>query len=306
MDRTLLVLFALLLNAVAGGPRRFYARLGISGLAALPAQGLRLLERKLNRERRSPKDRELRGWFVLAAAAFVTLIAGVVGSWLFQADLRFIELLLAALLLPVRPVRDRAAEIRDALAAGDIEAARRSLSGTVWKHHARLDAHAVARAGIEITAVEFSEKIVAPALAYLLVGLPGLLLVACVGLARDTWSNAGEFGHGARQVHDILHYLPSRLAAALWLLAPVFFPTVRTRDAAIFVGNRLVDDAPRRLNLRVAAAVAKTSLGGPASPYAQQWFEAGPLKTLPADLRRAMAAYIFANVFLFVLIGILF
>lgn len=306
MDHAILVLCALLLNAALAGPRAWYAALGISRLGLLPARLLRLAERKLNRERRSPKDREMRGWLLTGATALAGIVIGSLAYWFLHDNLRFFELLLVAALLPVRPTWDRLSDIRTALAQNNIAEARLTLFGTAWKHHAMLDEPGLGRAAIETTAIDFSEKIAAPVLGYLLFGLPGLLAVKCLTMAQGVLTHTPDFGKSARAVHDVLHYIPSRLSAGLWALTPLFLPSGNMRQTAALIFPGLITDTPRAFTLRAASAVTRVSLGGPGSPYAPAWTAGGTMKPLPADLKRAQAAFVFMNIFLFVFIGVFF
>jgi adenosylcobinamide-phosphate synthase len=303
---TVLLLCALALNAVFGGPKRVYDALGFSRLSFLPARAVLHLERKLNRESRSAADREWRGWVMAAAAILFGLVLGGIGHVLFQGNLRFIELLLVAVLLPVRPIRDRAAAIRLALFSGNVPAARQALAGTPWKHHALLDEYGVARAAIETLAVEFSEKLVCPVLGYLWLGLPGLFVCKLLTMLRDSLIHAPDFGKGARLSHSVLHTLPARLSTVLWLVTPMLLPSGDSAKAAKQVTKSFLDDGPRAHNVRMAAAVTQVSLGGPASPYLTQWATSGSPKALPADIRRAQASYLLATLFLFLLAGAFF
>lgn len=306
MDQTLIVLCALLINAALAGPKAWYAPLGLHRLLLLPARALRHFERKLNREHRSPEDREMRGWFLVGLVVLAGIVIGIIAHLLLHRNLRFFELLLVAACLPVRPVWDRLDAIRAALSEGNLAEARLHLAGTLWKHHAMLDEPGVARAAIETAAVDFSEKIVAPALAYVLIGLPGLVIVKCLTLSRDVLAHAPDFGKASRLTHDVLHYIPARVAGLLWIAAPLFLPSGNIRAAAMLIFPGLVGDAPRAFNLRAAAAVTKAGLGGPGSPYLQHWTHTGNPKPLPAEVRRAQAAYVFLNLFLFVFIGVFF
>lgn len=307
MDRVLLVLCALLLNAALGGPKHWYAALGVARIGLLPARALRHFERKLNRDHRGTQEKEARGWILAAAAAAAGLVSGWLATLLLHDNLRFFELLLVAALLPVRPIWDRIAAVRAGLADDNLALARLNLAGTAWKHHGMLDAYGAARAAIETTSVEFSEKIVLPMLAYILLGLPGLFAARILTLTRDVAGAAPDFGKAARTAHGVLHYVPSRLSAAFWLLSPLFLPSGNIRETAARLLPGIIKDSPRLLNVRAASAVSKVSLGGPASPYAApNWTDTGTLKPLPVDLRRAQAAFVFLNVFLFVFIGAFF
>ncbi len=307
MDRTLFALCALLFNAAFGGPREWYASLGLTRIALLPARGLRHFERKLNRDHRSSSEREMRGWVLLLALIAASVVMGLAGGWFLQRNFHFLELVLVAVLLPVRPIWDRIDSIRNSLIQNNVAKAREAFSGTVWRHHALLDEFGLARASIEITAVDFSEKIVCPLLGYIFLGLPGLLVCRSVTLARDVLSNTPDFAKGTRLAHGVLQYIPSRLSALLWMMTPFFLPSGRVDDAARRIAPGLVADAPRQLNLRAASVVGKVALGGPSSPYVPGlWLENGTLKPNRADVRRVQAAFVFLTIFLFVFVGVFF
>jgi len=306
MDHTVIALFALMLNAALGGPRRWYEATGFLRLATLPARTIRHLEQKLNREGRSAADRELRGQVVVAIVILICIVLGFAGGWILQHNLRFVEVVLVATMLPVRPIWDRTMALRKALSASDIASARQPLAGTPWKHHPLLDEYGVARAAIEMLAIDFSEKIVCPVLGYTFFGLPGLFVCKAITFLRDALIHAPEFSKGARMAHSILHTIPARLSAVLWLMSTLFLPSGTISGATKRILNSFLDDGPRALCVRVAATVARVSLGGPGSPYLTQWAEGGTAKVLPPHIRRAQASYLFAAIFLFVLLGAFF
>lgn len=306
MDHTVIILCALLLNAMFAGPRRWYAALKVPQLAVLPHRLIRHIERKLNREHRKPEDLRMRGLVIVLVAILFSAVSGVLLDWIFQYNLRFIELVLVALLLPVRPVWDRVSGVRKALIANDLVTARQELSGTVWKHHALLDAHGVARAAIEYLSVEFSEKIVTPALGYLFLGLPGLFIVVTLTLLQGSLAHAPQFGHAALTMHRWLNIIPSRISALLWLVAACFFPMADPARIAGKLWKPLLDESPRGLCVHVASAVSRVVLGGPGSPYLSGWTQGHAQKALPVDIKRAQTTYALATLFLFVLTGTFF
>jgi cobalamin biosynthesis protein CobD/CbiB len=306
MDHTVIVLCALLLNTLLAGPRRWYAALRMTHIATLPARLIRHVERKLNRDHRKPEDLRVRGLIVVLAALLIAAVSGALLDWVFQHNLTFIELVVVAILLPVRPVWDRVAAIRKALIANDLPAARQELSGTVWKHHALLDMHGVARAAIEYMMVEFSEKIVCPVLGYLLLGLPGLFIVVTLTLLQNAFAHAPQFGQAAQTAHRWLNIIPSRISALLWLIAACFFPMADPARIAKHIGKPLLDDTPRALCVHVASAVSRAVLGGPGSPYLSVWTQGQVQKALPVDIKRAQTTYALATLFLFVLTGAFF
>jgi adenosylcobinamide-phosphate synthase len=306
----LLVLLALPVNVALGGPRAWYGALGLKRLLELPVVLLRDVERRLNREQRSPAERAARGYVLALTVIVVALGAGACFDWLLLG-LPFFECAVLAMALPARAGWDLAFGIRKALYKGNIEQARRELIGTPWRHHARLDEYGLGRAAVEHVSVTFGEKIVSPACWYLLLGLPGLFMVKAVTFLQErlpaSSPSAQVFSRGAQMAHGFLHVLPSRLAGLLWLAASLFMAgPAGMRRAAARIAPALFTDDSQKLCLVGASAVLNLSLGGPLSLYARQaWMEGGPLKAGPADIRRALHAYALLNVLLFACLGLL-
>ncbi|MDE3061076.1 MAG: cobalamin biosynthesis protein [Pseudomonadota bacterium] len=306
MDRAILALMALMLNALLAGPREWYAALGLTRLSRRPVVLLRDLERRLNREHRRLEVREMRGTVLVIAVMAASIILGGIGEWLFRHRLGFMSLLIVTAALPVRPTWDIVSQLRRALYAGDVHAAKETLEGTPWRHHALLDEYGVARAGIELLAVQFSEKIVAPVFWYLILGLPGLLVSRSVYLLQETLSPPGAdggFGRTAQAVHYVLHYVPARLAALLWLAAAVFLPSVKWRDVARRISGGMTGGSPQALALLAAASVLNVTLGGPSSPYVQRWIGTGTARPGVYDLKRALFVFALLHPLLFVVLG---
>lgn len=304
MDRAIIIVSALLLNALLAGPRPLYIALGLAEWGRWPAKAVRDLERRLNRDHRSESERETRGMLLVAAFAAGALLLGWFFSWLFQHSL--LEILLVMLALPVRPAWDVASAIRKRLKAGDVMGAKQALEGTSWRHYAVLDEYGVARAGIETLAVSFSEKILAPALWYLLFGLPGLFLSKAVYLLRETLPPDLAISKATQAAHVLLHYIPSRLAAILWLAASLFLPSSQPREAASHISAKFLAAPPLAFSLLAAASVLKLSLGGPVSIYTKEWQGTGSPRPAAADLRRALLLFALLHLLLFILAGLFF
>lgn len=308
MERAILVLGALLLNAVFAGPRRVVAQLGLGRITRVPVVLIRDLERKLNRDHRSLAEREVRGMVLVVAALVLSLLAGRIAA-VVTRDLPFLELLVVALALPVRPTWDLASDIRNKLRRGDLPGARQALEGTPWRYHAVMDEYAVARAAIETLSVHFSEKILAPALWYVMFGLPGLFASKCVTMMQETLMQplAGEagFNKAARVADYGMHYLPSRLAALFWMVAMMFLPAKKMRDISKPIAEGLFTAAPQVLSVLSAALVLKLSLGGPTSIYAPAgWVGIGTARPTHIDIRRAQYLFALLHLFLFILFGL--
>jgi adenosylcobinamide-phosphate synthase len=309
VERILLVLGALVLNALLGGPRRFYAALGLARIGRMPAQWVRVFERKLNREHRSIKERETRGWLFALFALLAALIAGSLMTLLLSDALPTVELVLLACLLPFRSTWDTVASLRRGLRDGNLSVARQSLEYTVWKHHPLLDEFGLARAGVEMLAVHFSEKIVAPIVFYVLFGLPGLCLSKTIYLLQETLVRPTEseeaFGRASRKLHHMLHYIPSRMTAGLWLVAAIVLPSANVYSAAEQVKNGVFGESPQDLSILSAASVLNLCLGGTSSAYVHEgWIGAGTAKVTHAHIGRALRAFFVLHVLLFCFFGI--
>lgn len=311
MDSAVLVLSALLLNA-ALGVRRWYAPLRPQRVTGLPARLVRDVERRLDREHRGLKERERRGALLVALAFAACLAAGLVGGWLFKQNLHFVEIALMTVLLPLRPIWDRASSIHQSLKAGNVAQARLALDEKLWRHRAVMDEAGLARAGIETLAVGFAEKILAPILWYFILGLTGLFFSRALTLIVETLQSPAQeegFARAARGAHYLLHYLPSRLAAGLWLMALLFLPSGKPGEAARDIREGGLDTAPpQRIDLLAAASALKLSLGGPSSVYAadKAWVGKGPVRALPQDMARALYLFALLHLFLFILLGLFF
>ena len=302
MDKAFLVLSALVLNALLGGPRQLYVLSGLSQLGGVPAGLVRHLQRKLDREHRSLAEREMRGT-VLVALAFV---ASVLGGWLVQAlGLPFLDLLLVAVLLPVRPLWDRARQLQRRLKAGDLPGARDVLEGTVWRTYPMLDSFGVARAGIELLAVQFADKVFAPLLWYLVLGLPGLFLSRCLSLLVESVQGRADSGFGktARQLRELMHYVPVRMAALLWLGAAAFLPAARGAQG-FTVAQLLAMPDNTGVSLLAVGQKLGLALGGPMSPYGPGWWGVGNAHPTAAELAQALFLFLLVHAFLFVMLGL--
>jgi adenosylcobinamide-phosphate synthase len=304
VDHALILLCALMLNAALAGPRRWLVALGISRLAGLPNGLMRGIERRLNREHRSAGERRMRGMLVVAGTMCVVAMLGVCGSWLCaHFNMRFAEMAVVALALPVRPSWDEAAHILRHLKTGDVAKARLGLSATAWRHYALLDAPGLSRAAIEILAVHMSEKIIAPVLWYMLLGLPGLLMSKHEALLKPGRVD-NSFSKAADTLHNAAHYIPSRIAAVLALVASLFLSTGTWRRSALRLVRDMGSAGVTALPLLTSASILGLSLGGPTSHYTcGTWLGDGNPRPGTGDIRRALYLFGLQQLLLFVLIG---
>ncbi|KAB8145658.1 cobalamin biosynthesis protein CobD [Chloroflexia bacterium SDU3-3] len=173
-------------------------------------------------ERLAPQRPELRlawgaGWLALGGLIVAQLAGRLPRHWAVRGALASTLLAYAAL--------DRAAgQVQAALAQGDLPEARRLLGWhLVSRPTAELRADEVAGAAIESLAENFSDSVVAPALAYIAGGLPGLAVYRLSNTADAMWGyhtpRFEHLGKAAARWDDLLNLLPARLAAGLIALA---------------------------------------------------------------------------------------
>jgi adenosylcobinamide-phosphate synthase len=301
MDHALIALLALLLNLALGGPRALYEASGAARLARIPA--------KLLRDREPFFTKENQPILLVGYALAMACAAGLFFHFILRGNIQFLEIIIVACLLPVRPSLERLWFIRKALASGDVQAARKQLEGTVWKHHVLLDEHGVARAAAELVAVTFCERVLHPLIWYLLLGLPGLFVCRSVTLMKEALPssfNAEGYIHQLTfGMFKLTSWVSSRLCAIIWLMASLFVPP----SDVVRAGNQLAATATSAPALAYAieavAAVLGAALGGPTSAYAsQQWLGSGSAKLAPAQLYRLLIMSGFALVVMLLLLGL--
>ena len=109
------------------------------------------------------------------------------------------------------------------LKKGDLPAARKAVSRIVGRDTAALTAEGVTKAAVETVAENTSDGVIAPLL-YMLIGGAPLALTykaintmdSMVGYKNETYL---YFGRAAAKLDDLANYVPSRLAALLWVAA---------------------------------------------------------------------------------------
>ena len=293
--------YALLLSLLIGGVGlQKYAR-------PFTTEGLRSIERKLNRERRSVNERRRRGAFLLLASL---ILAGLFGWWVQHSfsQSRFgfgLNLVLFAWLLPTHQLLQQARHIRRLLNEGLLVTAQRLLPAELWRNQSLLDAHAVARAMIEQLFMQLAERIVAPLLFMAFAGWPGVFLWLTLCLQHDVLGrrlgDVGEFGEAAHRLHQAIIPLGEGVTLLLLWLTSFVIPQGKPLRLAKTWKTHLTSHPL----LNVSAAALSLSLGGPFSPYTQNWLDYGTAKALPSHITKALLWFIFACAWLLVLLGLL-
>jgi adenosylcobinamide-phosphate synthase len=208
-----MLLGALLLDAALGEPRWLWSRLPHP--AVLMGRCVGWLDTRMNRG----THRRLKG---CAALLVLVISAWSLGTLLEElSPIGLLDTLLAAVLIAQRSLVDHVSAVASALRQG-LPEGRKAVGMIVGRDTAGMDEPAVARAAIESAAENFSDGVVAPALAFLVAGLPGILVYKVVNTADSMIGHRTPrheaFGWAAARFDDLLNLLPARVTAVLILL----------------------------------------------------------------------------------------
>ena len=112
------------------------------------------------------------------------------------------------------------------LVKDDLPAARKAVSRIVGRDTEALTAEGVTKAAVETVAENASDGVIAPLLYMLLGGAPLALTYKAINTMDSMLGYKNEkylyFGHAAAKLDDVANYIPSRLAALLWIMAAAF------------------------------------------------------------------------------------
>jgi adenosylcobinamide-phosphate synthase len=302
----LVLIGALLLDAAVGDmPLLFRA---LPHPVVLVGRAIAWLDIRLNREQRSEHARFVRGIVTVAALALAAALLGYLVHRLCQA-ISFgwvVELIVTAVLVAQRSLFDRVRDVAVALTDHGLAAGRTAVAHIVGRDPASLDAHGIARAGIESLAENFSDGVVAPVFWTLLLGLPGLFMYKTANTLDSMIGHMTpryrSFGWAAARFDDLLNLVPARLSGLLIALAAALAPQARGGPAL----RIMLRDAGKHRSLNSGwpeAAIAGAldlALAGPrrygTEIVADPWLGDGTARATPLDMHRALLVFAIACV----------
>jgi adenosylcobinamide-phosphate synthase len=254
MNHFEILLLAIILDAVFGEPEWLWSR--IPHPIQILGDGIRWFDKTLN----VAPLQKIKG--------FITVTILVVGAallgWILSIlpDYGVLEVIVVAVLLAHKSLIQHVMNVAVALAQ-DLSKGRTEVAKIVGRNTDQMQPSDVARAAIESAAENFSDGVIAPALWYLVFGLPGIIIYkvvntadSMIGYKSEQYSN---FGYAAAKLDDLLNYIPARFTSVLICL------TSRPRDSFDVV----LDDAPLHRSPNAGwpeaamAAVLKVALAGP-------------------------------------------
>ena len=178
----------------------------------------------------------------------------------------------------------------------DLPAARRAVSRIVGRDTQALTAEGVTKAAVETVAENASDGVIAPLLYMLLGGAPLALTYKAINTMDSMvgYKNTQYlyFGRAAAKLDDIANFLPSRIAALLWVAAAALTGNDARNAWRIWRRDRHNHASPNSAQTESACAGAlNVQLAGPAYYFGEYY----PKPTIgdavrpiePEDIRRA-------------------
>lgn len=272
----LLMLGGFILDGIFGDPAWLVHPVVIMGKA------ITALEKFLRKRLPNTPEGERLGGRILAMALPVgtLLITGGV-CWLFyriSPILGFaIELLWCAQALAAKGLAQESTNVYRELVKGDLPASRRAVSRIVGRDTAELTSEGVTKAAVETVAENASDGVIAP-LFYMMLGGAPLALVykaintmdSMVGYKNEKYLN---FGRAAAKLDDAANYLPSRIAALLWIASAALTGNDAKSAWRIWRRDRRKHASPNSAQTESACAGAlNVQLAGPAT-YFGKYFD---------------------------------
>lgn len=216
MTTALIVLAALVLDALLGETRRYHPLVGFGRLAKAV-------------EKRFYSDTFMNG--VVAVALLLipfTLIAMLIEALPMSQLLEAVVLYLA---IGWRSLSEHAANVREALIANDIHSARERVGYMVSRDTAALDEQGVAKATVESVLENGNDAIFGALFWFVVAGAPGVVLFRLSNTLDAMWGYRNErylrFGWAAARLDDVLNYIPARLTAFSYALVGNYQRAIR-------------------------------------------------------------------------------
>ena len=168
----------------------------------------------------------------------------------------------------------------------DLPGARKAVSRIVGRDTAELTAEGVTKAAVETVAENASDGVIAPLLYMLIGGAPLALTYKAINTMDSMLGYKNEkylyFGRVPAKLDDVANYLPSRLAALLWVAAAAFTHNDAKGAWKIWRRDRRNHASPNSAQTESACAGALgVQLAGPAYYFGQYY----PKRTIGDALR---------------------
>ena len=250
--RIAILLLALLLDAVFGEPDWLWQRLPHP--VVIFGKAIGKIDKVFNQRRFTGHTRRRLGVLGIASLVGISGSAGaginagldfsgtylmlLTGDYILLITQVIFPAILLAILLAGRSLDQHIRAVAIALATS-IESARTAVGMIVGRSTDHLTNAEITRAAIETGAENLSDGVFAPAIWFLIGGLPGLFIYKMTNTADSMIGYRNQrylaFGWGAARLDDLLNYLPARLTGLMIALAGLCVTPRRGFQMAILV-----------------------------------------------------------------------
>ena len=187
-----------------------------------------------------------------------------------------VQMFWCAQALAARGLVQESTNVYKELIKPDLPAARRAVSRIVGRDTAALTAEGVTKAAVETVAENASDGVIAPLFYMFLGGAPLALTYKAINTMDSMLGYKNEkylyFGRIPAKLDDVANYLPSRLAALLWVAAAAFTHNDAKGAWKIWRRDRRRHASPNSAQTESACAGALgVQLAGPAYYFGQYY-----------------------------------
>ena len=178
--------------------------------------------------------------------------------------------------LAARDLVQESTNVYKELKKPDLPGARKAVSRIVGRDTAELTAEGVTKAAVETVAENASDGVIAPLLYMLIGGAPLALTYKAINTMDSMLGYKNEkylyFGRVPAKLDDVANYLPSRLAALLWVAAAAFTHNDAKGAWKIWRRDRRRHASPNSAQTESACAGALgVQLAGPAYYFGEYY-----------------------------------
>ena len=299
------VLGGFVLDAIFGDPA------WLPHPVVLMGKAITALEKRLRTQFPKTPQGELCGGVVLAAVLpvgtfLITALVCRLAAALHPLAGLAVQMFWCAQALAARGLVQESCNVYKELQKQDLPAARKAVARIVGRDTQNLTAEGVTKAAVETVAENASDGVIAPLLYMLLGGAPLALTYKAINTMDSMLGYKNEkylyFGRIPAKLDDAANYLPSRLAALLWVAAAAFTHNDAKGAWKIWRRDRRNHASPNSAQTESACAGALgVQLAGPAYYFGEYYAKptiGDPLRPIePEDILRANRMMYVASAF---------
>jgi adenosylcobinamide-phosphate synthase len=301
-DRVLILITACGIEAVLAYPALVFGAIGhpVSWIGALISR----LESRLNRVEYSAAMRRAAGVMTVLLLIAVSLGLGLA----LEIAVRSVPILgfilavvIVAALIAAGSLDQHVRAVAAALRNDGLAGGRQTIAKIVGRDPEALDQAAICRAAIESLAENASDGVTAPALWYLVGGLPGMIAYKAINTADSMIGHMSEryhaFGWAAAKLDDLVNWPASRLTGLMFIAAASVVPGASASSAwQAFCRDARLHRSPNAGWPEAAMAGALgLRLAGPrvydGVLVQDHWMGDGRTEATPEDIDRALTIY---------------